>query len=1069
MAKSAPKIDRRTAADIAEQVRTQLAKNLPQEFPESKPLKGFNLALVNIFARYCEIIIQRLNQVPQKNFLAFLDLLGAAPLPPQPARVPLTFSLAAGSTVDAIVPAGTQVAAPPPLGEEDPVIFETERELVVTAVELAHIFVRDPQTDLFADLSQLTRQDAPQALEIFKGKDEIEHILYLGEDTLLGYDDLDDLILKFNLTNISIPAEDSLDSRSLEWEVWDGDRGIPIFPLSNENTESTQPRIKADNTENLTTNGDCFINFGNLPVVPQQTVANISSRWLRCRLKTRITRDPQSNMVRESQLPTIINVTFQANLGKKSHSIAYAFTNQLPIDLSKPFYSFGEKPKFGDTLYLGSSQSFAKAGANVTLNLTLDDLEPLGLLLPNAIKPPDIKVQLTWEIWTTKGWVLLGINFKSDPPALTEVEVAALKALTKVGALKIEFQLPQTPNGEPQLTVVNGIESFWVRVRISSGNYGVEGSYIEVSKDPANPDPNKPAEFKFNPPTFRPPLIEELRVAYTRTTEDGQPQGIVTYNDFNYHSIAAGAEFKPFIPIEYPLPMLYLGFRLPENRHKFPNRTLSLHCKLAQSFYQPKPKLKPDPNIPATDLNWEYWDATDIPATDLSWEYWDATTNSWQKFRLEDATKAFTRPGLLEFLPPATFGAKTDFNLDKPDYWLRAYRKLEPNQKPPSSPKISRVLLNTMLATQSIAIQDEILGSSDGSDNQIFKTTKMPVLPAQRLDVRELDVPSAVDRATIERAEGQEAIAISSDLAGNPQEIWVRWHEVIDFYGSSSSDRHYVLNNVTGEIRFGNGISGKIPPIGTGNIRMTHYRTGGGIRGNCPVGSITQLKTTIPYVDGVTNPVVAAGGADAETLESLIDRAPRQIRHGDRAVTSEDYEDLAIEASPAVARAKCFPLLNLAKNPFDATPSFGTVSILIVPRSSDPKPLPSLELIDRVQSYLAARSIPTATIAIVGPLYIRFDVKVEVATISLEGISAIEQNIKSSLDRFLHPLTGGSDNTGWAFGRTPHRSDFYALLESIPGVDHIRSLNITPIEDFPDTQATKRFLVYSGTHTITFS
>jgi Baseplate J-like protein len=1059
MAKSAPKIDPRTAADIVEKVRSQLAINLPQEFPTSTPLTGFNLALVNIFARYCEIIIQRLNQVPQKNFLAFLDLLGASPLPPQPARVPLTFSLGAGTSVDAIVPAGTQVAAPPALGESEPVIFETERELVVTAAELTHIFVRDPETDRFADLSQLIRQDAAQALEIFKGKDEIEHILYLGEDTLLGYDDLDDLLLKFNLTTIPISGGDSIDSRILEWEIWDGDRGMPILPLSSENTESTQPRIKADNTENLTTNGDCFINFGNLPVVPQQTVANISSRWLRCRLKTRITRDPQSNMVRESQLPIIINVTFQANLGKKSHSIAYAFTNQLPIDLSKPFYPFGEKPKYGDTLYLGSSKSFAKAGANVTLTLDLANLETLGLLLPNAIKSAEIEVELTWEIWTITGWLVLRI-------------LDSTNAFRGVGAREIKFQLPQSPGEEPQLTLINGIESFWVRVRISRGNYGVEGSYVEVSKDPANPDPNKPGEFKFNPPTFRPPLIEKLSVAYARTTEDGQPNGIVAYNDFNYRTIAisagAFAPFKPFTPIDNNLlapdnnlPTLYLGFRLPENRQKFPNRKLSLYCKLAQSFYQPK--LEPDNNIPATDLIWEYW---------------DATGDSWQKFRLEDDTKAFTRPGLLEFLPPATFGAKTDFNLDKPDYWLRAYWKLTPDRKSlPSSPQLSRVLLNTMLATQSIAIRDEILGSSDGSDNQIFNTTKIPVLPAQRLDVREIDVPSAADRAKIERIEGQEAIAISRDLAGNPQEIWVRWHEVIDFYGSSAVDRHYVLNNVTGEIRFGNGISGKIPPIGTGNIRMTHYRTGGGNRGNCPAGSIVQLKTTIPYVDSVTNPVTAAGGADPERIENLIDRAPRQIRHGDRAVTIEDYEDLAIEASPAVARAKCFPLLNLSQNPFDLQNLIdrqpqapGVVSIIIVPRSPDPKPLPSIELLDRVQSYIAARSIATATIAVVGPLYIRFDVTAEIATISLEGISAIEQNIRSTLDRFLHPLTGGSDNTGWAFGRTPHLSDFYALLESIPGIDHIRSLTVKPVEDFPEkTQGTKRFLVYSGTHTITFS
>ena len=66
-------------------------------------------ALIGIFSRFAEIIVQRLNRVPDKNLLAFFDLLGEARLPPQPALVPLTFSLAPGSAADALVPVGTQV------------------------------------------------------------------------------------------------------------------------------------------------------------------------------------------------------------------------------------------------------------------------------------------------------------------------------------------------------------------------------------------------------------------------------------------------------------------------------------------------------------------------------------------------------------------------------------------------------------------------------------------------------------------------------------------------------------------------------------------------------------------------------------------------------------------------------------------------------------------------------------------------------------------------------------------------------------------------------------------------
>lgn len=295
----------------------------------------------------------------------------------------------------------------------------------------------------------------------------------------------------------------------------------------------------------------------------------------------------------------------------------------------------------------------------------------------------------------------------------------------------------------------------------------------------------------------------------------------------------------------------------------------------------------------------------------------------------------------------------------------------------------------------------------------------------------------------------------------------MRWHEVTDFYGSGPRSRHYVLDHLTGEISFGDGLHGLIPPVGNGNIRLARYQIGGGKAGNKPAGTIVQLKTTVPYVDKVTNTEAAAGGADAETPDSLLERAPRTIRHGNRAVTVEDYEDLAMLASPEVARTRCIPLRNLEEDPLGAQPPVrGEVSVIIVPRSSEAKPQPSLELLSQVQDHLEAYSVPTAHVSVVGPLYVRVEVNAEIALVSLEGASVVERAVQQQLASFLHPLTGGPDGTGWDFGRKPHGSDLYALIEKVPGVDHIRSLTITESEDQLGVSATGRFLVFSGTHTI---
>jgi predicted phage baseplate assembly protein len=305
------------------------------------------------------------------------------------------------------------------------------------------------------------------------------------------------------------------------------------------------------------------------------------------------------------------------------------------------------------------------------------------------------------------------------------------------------------------------------------------------------------------------------------------------------------------------------------------------------------------------------------------------------------------------------------------------------------------------------------------------------------------------------------------DAQSRPKEIWVRWHQVPDFYASGPRDRHYVVDRLSGEIRFGDGLNGLVPPTGVGNVRMPSYQTGGGSNGNRPAGVIVQLKTTVPYVDKVTNHEPAAGGANAEPVESLLDRVPRAVRHGGRAVTVEDYEDLARLATAEVARALCVPLANLAVDPLLQAPANpGDVSVIVVPISSEAKPLPSLELIRRVQDSLDRVHVSTATLSVVGPLYVRVDVSAEVALVSLEGATRVLADVQHKVASFLHPLTGGLDGTGWDFGRRPHDSDFYALIEAVPGVDHIRALDVVEVEDMPGVTDTGRFLVYSGTPNI---
>jgi hypothetical protein len=1046
-----PKIDGRTAAEITERAKNLIGGYAPSwsEFDQAGKPVGVSGALIGVFSRFAEIIIQRLNQTPEKNFLAFLDLLGNSPLPPQPARAPLTFSLAAGSLVNGVVPAGTQVAAPPAEGEKDPVIFETERELTVTAAQLRLVFVRDPQEDKYADIHSVAATVTAGGSALLEGDTPIDHVLYLGDTQLLGLHSLKDVSLSMEFENVVGEAME------IEWSRWDGAAWIPITVMSIAPDQTTQS-----------------FNLGDLPpftlTAPPDSVGEVFNGdryWLRARLKTPITlsAEKQSGKVRAGQLPllksqSVLATKFATISGSVENSNLIAESasfNGAPVDLTKDFPPFGDRPKVGDAFVLVQPEAFSQTGATVTLKVEMANPIDSGSETPPEVNPSNEagkELTLRWECWNGKGWTLLfdSVFTPGNGPLKGQPQT-----FTQNGNVTLVL---------PNLSGLSAAEDAVgkLRVRIVKGNYGKDASYTKNNQD----------VFVVNPPTFGPPVISKISILSYTAAKSATLSPVVSNNNF-YLDVARTfifkgpiqTTFKPFRDAGDPTaggetrPALYLGFTLPEGR-SFPQRTVSQYFGLVEPLFGEVTGATASSSRPR-----------------LVWEYWNGL--GWTKLTVRDDTAALTRSGLIEFLPPGDFLMRKEFGQSA--YWLRA--RWEEGDYP-FKPRARHIRLNTTMAAQTVTLTDETLGSSDGSANQKFRATRAPIISGQSLEVRESEAPSAEERKKIMAEEGKNAITVVPDAAGRPKEIWVRWHEVPDFYASGPRDRHYGLDHQTGEIRFGDGAHGLIPQIGVGNLRLARYQTGGGKHGNKPAGAIIQLKTTVPYVDKATNHEPASGGADAETLDSLIERAPRAIRHHGRAVTVEDFEDLAKLATPEVARAKCVPLRNLLEDPFDenvpqetlpndpdATKIIGLrghTSVIVVPRLTETKPVPSQELIDRVQAYLEAHAAPTAHIWVVGPMYIPVSVEAEIALVSLEGASTIEQAVLGRLGEFLHPLTGGLDGTGWGYGREPHLSDLYALIESVAGVDHIRSLRLSEneIEDEDKIKATGRFLVYSGTHQI---
>lgn len=139
MALPSPNLDDRRFQQFVDDAKRYIQQRAPEWTDHNVSDPG--VTLVETVAHMADQIVYRLNRVPDKNHLAFLDLVGITLFPPSAARTDVTFWLSAPQEEAVHVPLGTEVATMRTEGEEA-VVFATERELAVVPSTLRHLVVQ---------------------------------------------------------------------------------------------------------------------------------------------------------------------------------------------------------------------------------------------------------------------------------------------------------------------------------------------------------------------------------------------------------------------------------------------------------------------------------------------------------------------------------------------------------------------------------------------------------------------------------------------------------------------------------------------------------------------------------------------------------------------------------------------------------------------------------------------------------------------------------------------------------------------------------------------------------------
>ena len=184
-----------------------------------------------------------------------------------------------------------------------------------------------------------------------------------------------------------------------------------------------------------------------------------------------------------------------------------------------------------------------------------------------------------------------------------------------------------------------------------------------------------------------------------------------------------------------------------------------------------------------------------------------------------------------------------------------------------------------------------------------------------------------------------------------------------------------------------------------------------------------MLRKGIPGVASVRNEAAARGGVDAETIDVGRQRAELELRTRDRAVTAQDFEFLAGEATPRVARARC-------GRPQDGK----AIPVYVLPAVPDhfPEPpraldfddlTPEKEVLAQVRAYLDERRV-LGTSVDVQPVRLRgVQVAVDARVERFADPLRVEHEIRRALYRYVNPFGGSleDDPEGWALRPRRHR------------------------------------------------
>jgi predicted phage baseplate assembly protein len=403
----------------------------------------------------------------------------------------------------------------------------------------------------------------------------------------------------------------------------------------------------------------------------------------------------------------------------------------------------------------------------------------------------------------------------------------------------------------------------------------------------------------------------------------------------------------------------------------------------------------------------------------LRWSFFDGGRFETAEI-IRDESRGLLQSGLVELRCPRSWrtGTPAGVTAPKPLRWLRLQLVAGAFASPPA---LAFIELNAVTALAARTVRGEVLEYVPDSDGRRMRVSQRPVLPGS--------LELTVDEG-----------AIGAGATAGAQ----RWRVVPDLDAYGPDDRVFELDEVSGELQFGDGMNGMLLPRGIRHVVAQRYQVATGDAGAVAANQITNLLSSVPFVTKVSNALPASGGHDAMSIPEASRLGPQELRSRDRAVTVADYELEALAAPGAdVSRAHAVGGTHAA---LDDARSPGTVSVyLLGPRAAAAAPYPSQSSLDAVARHLSAKLAPAGVeVVAAAPRFHEVSVRATLVVAANADFGEVLRATLREIDVYLDPLTGGEDARGWPFGGViKHASLVRRVIARVPNLVALSTLNLT--------------------------